>query len=272
MEELCSPWFYQESIDELRQTLQYTAFELEALRAKANEDTRLRGEEVKDLLRLLKLACRERDEAKDHLQSLLKKQSMSHHDTADHNAVVLAVAQNPKSNSSVTESNSLSLGSSPVDDSFFFDPVASPEFSNFNNVTDPVHGIGFGNRPINRNCNPQRPFAQNYPSMVKMIDPVEALIDEMVKGEVLPVKGRLLKTVTESGPLLQTLLLAGALPQWRNPPPMHQTSRVRPISYEVSRGLSSSQMRLVSSTLNFRGCSVSGISPEFQVAKRQRLI
>ncbi|XP_010521815.1 PREDICTED: uncharacterized protein LOC104800642 [Tarenaya hassleriana] len=269
MEEMGSIWFYQESIDEMRQKLQYTSFELEALKAKADDETRLHNEEVKNLLHLLKLACQERDEAKDQLQRIFKKQSMSSQDTIKHNAV-LVMPQNPKANSSITESNSLSHGSSPVDS--FFEPVTSPEFSNFNNATDPAHGFGFGNRPANRNCNSQRPFSYVPPSTVK-IDPVDALIDEMVKGKDLPVKGKLLQTVMQSGPLLQTLMVAGPLPRWRNPPPLQQTFRVPPISnsYEVSRGCSSSQMCLKSlSMLNFRGYSVSGLAPEIQVAKRQR--
>lgn len=44
------------------------------------------------------------------------------------------------------------------------------------------------------------------------------IIDKMVKGKALPQKGKLLRTVTEAGPLLHTLLLA-PLPQWKNPPP-----------------------------------------------------
>ncbi|XP_010542617.1 PREDICTED: uncharacterized protein LOC104815768 [Tarenaya hassleriana] len=255
MEELGSIWFYQESIDELRQKLQYTSFELEALKAKADEETRLHREEVKKLLHLLKLACQDRDEAKDQFQRLLKKQIATDHDN------VLAMPPNPKVNSSITESNSLSLGSPPVDS--FFEPVTSPEFSDLNNVADPVHGFGFGNQASDSRI----PFSQNChvsPSTVK-IDPVDALIDKMVEGKALPVKGRLLKTVMESGPLLQTMLLAGPLPRWRNPPPLQQNFRVPRISdsYEVSRGCSLTS----SSMLSFVGCSVSGIH---HVPKRQR--
>ncbi|CAN8285583.1 unnamed protein product [Cochlearia groenlandica] len=35
----------------------------------------------------------------------------------------------------------------------------------------------------------------------------------------LPEKGKLLNAVLKAGPLLNTLLLAGLLPQWRHPPP-----------------------------------------------------
>ncbi|KAI9085836.1 hypothetical protein K1719_032250 [Acacia pycnantha] len=43
------------------------------------------------------------------------------------------------------------------------------------------------------------------------------MVDKLVCGKPLPPKGRLLRTVTEAGPLLHTLL--APLPQWRNPPP-----------------------------------------------------
>ncbi|CAA7017705.1 unnamed protein product [Microthlaspi erraticum] len=221
-------------MDDLRQKLQYTSFELEAVKSKANEESKLHQEEVKSLLHLLKLARQERDEAKDQLQRLLTI----------------------KANSSITESNS--HGSSPVDS--FLEPVSSPEFSNFNIVPEPVHKIKFGNRPVNRILNSQqRPIK---------IDPVEALMDEIIKGKSLPEKGKLLKSVMESGPLLQTLLVAGPLPRWRNPPPLQQSFRVPPISnsFDILKGCSTK-----TSILNFRGCSVPGIATGIEVAnKRQR--
>lgn len=217
-------------MDELRQKLQYTSFELEAVKSKANEESKLHQEEVKNLLHLLKLARQERDEAKDQLQKLLTI----------------------KANSSITESNS--HGSSPVDS--FFEPVSSPEFSI---VPEPVHQIKFKNRPVNRIYNSQqRPVK---------IDPVEALMDEIIKGKSLPEKGKLLQTVMESGPLLQTLLVAGPLPRWRNPPPLQQSFRVPAISnsYDILKSCSTK-----TSMLNFRGCSVPGIVTGIEVAKRQR--
>ncbi|CAH2060235.1 unnamed protein product [Thlaspi arvense] len=222
-----------QSSDELRQKLQYTSFELEAVKTKANEESKLHQEEVKNLLHLLKLAHQERDEAKDQLQKLLTI----------------------KANSSITESNS--HGSSPVES--FFEPVSSPEFSNFNIVPEPV--IKLQNKHVNRiNYSQQRPVK---------IDPVEALMDEIIKGKTLPEKGKLLQTVMDSGPLLQTLLVAGPLPRWRNPPPLQQSFRVPPISnsYDTLKGC---YTKTTTSMLDFRGCSVPGISSGIEFAKRQR--
>ncbi|XP_039026422.1 uncharacterized protein LOC120160020 [Hibiscus syriacus] len=67
-----------------------------------------------------------------------------------------------------------------------------------------------------------QPFASGLvPSTVttKVFDSGTAVIDNLAKGKTLPEKGKLLLAVMEAGPLLSTLLLAGPLPQWRNPPP-----------------------------------------------------
>ncbi|KAG7568322.1 hypothetical protein ISN45_Aa04g011510 [Arabidopsis thaliana x Arabidopsis arenosa] len=45
----------------------------------------------------------------------------------------------------------------------------------------------------------------------------------------LPEKGKLLKAVVKAGPLLQTLLLAGQLPQWRHPPPQLESFEIPPV-------------------------------------------
>ena len=61
------------------------------------------------------------------------------------------------------------------------------------------------------------------------INPADAVIENFVKGKVLPQRGNLLQAVMETGPLLQTLLLAGPLPRWRNPPPL-QPFKMLPVS------------------------------------------
>ncbi|XP_061951852.1 uncharacterized protein LOC133674654 [Populus nigra] len=122
-------------------------------------------------------------------------------------------------NSSITESNCLSEtynhqshGSSPVDP--FFDTITSPEFSN-NNLADSSH-MGLVSNT----------FVQEYkgsisaglvPPAVAKIHPADAVIENFVKGKVV---GKLLQALMEARPLLQTLLLAGPLPQWRNSPPL----------------------------------------------------
>ncbi|KAA8549707.1 hypothetical protein F0562_001275 [Nyssa sinensis] len=73
MEEMASLWNYQESIEDLKQKLLYATLELESIRMEASEEMKKDKEYVKHLLQLLKIACHERDEARDQLQKLLKK-------------------------------------------------------------------------------------------------------------------------------------------------------------------------------------------------------
>ncbi|KAJ9188950.1 hypothetical protein P3X46_000299 [Hevea brasiliensis] len=239
MEELGSLWSFQESNDELRQKLLYTTIELESLKAEASEEMRKHKEYVKHLIGLLKIAYKERDEAKDLLQKLLNK-LMPSNSAQLHPTVPQAQPESPlvipmKANSSITESNSLSdtynhqsHGSSPVDS--FFDAVTSPDFSSMN-MADSSH-INFVNKT----------YVQEYTgsmstglvsASVPKIDPADAAIDSLINGKVLPQKGKLLQAVTEAGPLLQSLLVAGPLPRWRNPPPL-QHFKIPPFSIKES--------------------------------------
>ncbi|XP_019177425.1 PREDICTED: uncharacterized protein LOC109172663 isoform X2 [Ipomoea nil] len=167
-----------QTMDELKQKLLYSTFELERFKAESSEETRKSKEYVKQLVQLLKVACKERDAARDQLQKLLGTGS-----------VVLLPAT--KANSGVTESNSLSetyntQGSSPVES--FLEAVSSPELLNSSAVDSSA------------------------------MDLAGMAIEGLAKGKCLPQKGKLLQAVLEAGPLLQTLLVAGPLPRWRNPP------------------------------------------------------
>ncbi|KAK9069159.1 hypothetical protein SSX86_013275 [Deinandra increscens subsp. villosa] len=213
MEEFASLWSYQENIDELKQKLLYTTLELEAVKAETSEEIKRNTESMKHLLQLLKLACQERDEAKDQLQKLLNKIMPSNEQPIFNQSIPNCFDQvqqlhqthlmiPAKAHSSITESNSLSEAynhsSSPVDS--LFDPISSPEFSNVNMET---------------------PFGQDYnQNVVQKVDQATLVMESMIKGKTLPQKGNLLQAVVEAGPLLQTLLLAGPLPRWRNPPPL----------------------------------------------------
>ncbi|KAE8733768.1 TOX high mobility group box family member 4-A [Hibiscus syriacus] len=205
MEDLGSFWNYQESVDDLKLKLQYTAMELQSAKMEANEQIRRYKEELKLMFNLLNLAFQERDEARDQLQKLLNK---------------LLPCETPfmiaaKTNSCITESNSLSDAynnhSSPVDS--LFDAVNSPDFPT-GKMTD-RSGMGLLNRP--------------FGTIPSMVNAETAVVDNLAKGKTLPEKGKLLQAIMEAGPLLSTLLVAGPLPQWRNPPPS-DTLRIPPVS------------------------------------------
>ncbi|CAA3029775.1 Hypothetical predicted protein, partial [Olea europaea subsp. europaea] len=207
MEEMASLWSYQENVDELNQKLLFTTLELEKLKAETSEEMVKNKEYVKQLIQLLKIAIQERDEARIHLQNYLNR-SLPLTSPKENLAVLphfqadSSLLKPGKANSSVTESNSLSetYNSSPIDS--LFDAVTSPELSNINLVAKP--------------CAPG-------------IDRASMIIDNLVVGRALPQKGKLLQAVVESGPLLQTLLVAGSLPRWRNPPRL-QPFQIPPVS------------------------------------------
>ena len=214
----------------------HATIELESLKVEAKEEMREHKEDVEHLTNMLKVASQERDEAKSQLQKVLNNLVLSelmaaslpiHPQEQSENPLVVSVI----GNSSITESNSLSEthnhqshGSSPVDP--FFDTITSPDFSN-NNLADSSH-MGLVSNT----------FVQEYkgsisaglvPPAVAKIHPADAVIENFVKGKVLPQKGKLLQALMEARPLLQTLLLAGLLPRWRNSPPL-QPFNIVPVS------------------------------------------
>ncbi|XP_057954690.1 uncharacterized protein LOC131148789 [Malania oleifera] len=242
-EDMASLWTHQEGIEELKHQLLYTTLELESARMEANEEVRKNKETVKHLIQLLKAANQERDEAKDQLQKLLTKVLPSSptdvFTNLPHIEPETPLVLPNKTNSSITESNSLSdtynhpsHGSSPVES--FFDPVSvsgsTPDFSNIN-MADSNNINAHVNQPLvlDHQYNASIPTAGLIPLATPKIDHASLVMDNLVKGKALPQKGKLLQAVMEAGPLLETLFFAGPLPQWRNPPPP-QPLKVPPIS------------------------------------------
>lgn len=190
-----------------------TMEELENIKAEAAKEQMLKNKEnMKQLVQLLKFAIQERDEARNQLQKFLNKSTP----IENFPNVPLFHADSPvmkqgKANSGLTDSDSISAtynyhshGSSPVDP--FLETVTSPDFSNmhlFSQETAPIMGPKF--------------------------DEESLIIDNIAKGRVLPQKGKFLQAVLGAGPLLQTLLLAGPLPRWRNPPQL-QPFPIPPVS------------------------------------------
>ncbi|KAK6142107.1 hypothetical protein DH2020_006975 [Rehmannia glutinosa] len=63
----------------------------------------------------------------------------------------------------------------------------------------------------------------------------DQIIDDLVKGRALPEKGGFLEAVVRAGPLLRTILVAGPLPRWRNPP-RFQAFQIPPVSIRGNVG------------------------------------
>ncbi|CAI9776709.1 unnamed protein product [Fraxinus pennsylvanica] len=236
MEEMVSLWNYQENIDELNQKLMYAILELEKSKVEANEKTRKNKERVKQLIQLLNITIQERDEARNQLQTLLKK-SMLTSSTESLNILPQFHVNNPlvkprKTNSCITESNSLS---SLVDS--LFDAVSSPELSNSIMIS-----------------------TNQVPTGIPNIDHASLIIDNLVTGRVLPQTGKFLQAVVEARPLLQTLLVAGPLPRWQNPPrvqPFHiPPSPIKGYDHEMFAQEPASNLgQLVSRSLDSQPCA-----------------
>ncbi|KAF1001823.1 uncharacterized protein LOC141703214 [Apium graveolens] len=314
MDNMASLWTYQESINELKQQLLYTSIELESVKAEAGEQMKIHKEYEKQSLQLLKMVIQERDEAKQQLQKLLNKIMACNSTTLNTDFLTSTVVPqvSPESplvkpiipNLSTTESNSFSepytyhsYDSSPV--SSFFEPVISPELSN---ISSPSGDISNKMKIVNQS------YVQDY----KCINPTtivppsgaskaDQVIDNLVKGKILPQKGNLLQSVLQAGPLIQTLLVSGPLPTWRNPPPLHifhmhpltgksrdvQTSTQKPKNPQSNVEMPRDSSQVTSnSVLNFqdvasRSCFRTGsgmISPgpygnsSFPTIKRQRFL
>ncbi|XP_047937581.1 uncharacterized protein LOC125185131 [Salvia hispanica] len=84
------------------------------------------------------------------------------------------------------------------------------------------------------------PAAVSSPAIVQ-VDPVvdrgSMIIDNLSRGRVLPRKGMLLQAVLQAEPLLQTLMVAGPLPRWRNPPQM-QPFQIPPVAIKRQQAVS----------------------------------
>ncbi|KAG5071308.1 hypothetical protein JHK86_006519 [Glycine max] len=67
------------------------------------------------------------------------------------------------------------------------------------------------------------------------------VVMELAEKKPLPKKGKLLKAVVEAGPLLQTLFLAGPVPQWQHPPPQLNSIEIPPVAISPQQDSSSTK-------------------------------
>ncbi|KAG6432855.1 hypothetical protein SASPL_104443 [Salvia splendens] len=246
MGEMASLWSYAEhgEMDELGQKLLYTSLELEKLKSEAMEEMQKNKEYVNQLIQLLKCAIEERDEARRQLDKLTSAAAISspYFQGGGDTSLLKPAA---KANSSITESNSFTDTQnyhSPADSIFDAAAVSSPAI-----VQDPV------------------------------VDRASVIIDNLSRGRVLPRKGMLLQAVLQAEPLLQTLMVAGPLPRWRNPPQM-QPFQIPPVSIKRQQVMSGSIVSKFgdfnhgtnASLIPSAAVSSSGGGGCFQLPKRQR--
>jgi hypothetical protein len=162
-----------------------------------------------ELLNMIDIANKERDQAREQLQNLKKIFVPTNTNMFfDNNINNLVMFHSTKANSSITESNSPSQMSSPIE------AVSSPEFSNVG-VDSHNNNMCFFKGLVNNKFD-------------QVNDVGNVVIDSLVRGKVLPQKGKLLDAVINAGPLIQNLVLSGPLPNWKNPPPPLNSIQIPP--------------------------------------------
>ncbi|KAK1299228.1 hypothetical protein QJS10_CPB14g01469 [Acorus calamus] len=171
-----------EEIQALRQRLLYATLEKETLRTNAMNELRLKEDCVNQLYRLLKQTTFERDEARQHLLQLQH--------------LLLPKTQTTQTQTSPPSDPFVDL--LPLPPSLHF-PITSTDSDNHSSyISSPVDSI--------------------FDVVVSSSAPSDHL-DRLMNSRPLPEMGKLMQAVADAGPLLKTLLVAGPLPRWRNPPP-----------------------------------------------------
>ena len=223
----------------------------------------MRSEEnIKQLLQLLKIAYLERDEARGQLQSLLNNglpspvsPPVKNHPTIPHAQPVSLSLEITKANSCFKKFDDLSRAYSshsccPSQLDCLLDPILPDQDLYYTELADSrkleasKQDFDYGGTMPVGIVSPE----------VGMIDRASMVIDKLVKRKPLPQKGGFLKAVMEAGPLLQTLLLAGPLPRWQNPPPMYNWQiPVFPFPIPIKEGAASLVHQ--KSTVNLKSAS-----------------
>ncbi|RRT70238.1 hypothetical protein B296_00026999 [Ensete ventricosum] len=195
----------EQSTEGLEHELLCVTLELESLRANAKEEIRRREEDINQLIQRIELITHERDAARDQLQLLLDKITQAN--TGELSPMLPGSLQPDSSQmrqtgatSNITESDSLSGTRTHNSHSI----VAFPESPSVKTANT---------------CNMLTVQQRSSPANNSTADRASVTINSLATNKPLPQKGKLLQAVFEAGPTLQTLLLAGSLPRWRNPPP-----------------------------------------------------
>ncbi|XP_010685837.2 uncharacterized protein LOC104900174 [Beta vulgaris subsp. vulgaris] len=231
MEDIDCFWTFHESFDELKQKLQYVTYELEITRKETNEEIRKNNDDIKKLLQLLQTTCKERDEAKIQLKKLQQIMSFNKPNNVITDHIIPTTFTTPfspdspllttnfptKTNSSITESSSFSLETHTTT-------------NNNNNNNNNIVSSPAISSPDSSN------IVFSTKQTTKIVDQQSLIIANLAKGRALPPKGKLLQAVIEAGPLLSTLMVAGSLPQWRNPPGL-LTHQIPPVNLKGCGGI-----------------------------------
>uniref|UniRef100_R7VYM3 Uncharacterized protein n=1 Tax=Aegilops tauschii TaxID=37682 RepID=R7VYM3_AEGTA len=148
----------------------------------AKEEVRRKEQSIAALLELVRLTAEELDQLRQHLEQLRQK------------------LQPARGRAATTTSSSSDSGASVPT---FSPPAANPPTLLEAGTTVTAIAIDTRSAPVAIDD-----------------DRTEAVLEQLAAKRPLPQRGQLLQAVMEAGPLLENLLVAGPVPQWRNPPPV----------------------------------------------------
>ncbi|KAL5135246.1 Serine/threonine-protein kinase AFC1 [Glycine soja] len=206
----------KESNEDINHRLVCAKLELIAAKMEANAKIKKYEETVKHLYKLLKKVCQERDEARDQLQLIRNFQASTPAETSstvpqvDHHACLQYKTKPSLNSTKVSYSSSKVFSNHPCDLSL--SSLLPNEKHSSTRIAEPSN-LTLPKQPNHMKAD----IGASRDNNNNMVDGASLVFDKLVCGKPLPQKGRLLQSVTEAGPLLQTLLVAPA-PQWQNPP------------------------------------------------------
>ncbi|GLT35145.1 hypothetical protein SLA2020_096230 [Shorea laevis] len=189
----------------------------------SRNELEMHQDRIKQLYKLLLDAYQERDEARQQWQK--SEEEISELRKLLNHCMPISSAEtdhNPK----VTEPILDYIVEANNNQSYVFSPSTPADC-----ISDVANSPAMSNASLSESSNLKMPNGQGSCGLVwkekgttwskdLMLDHASMVIDNLVKGRPLPEKGKLVQAVVAAEPLLQTLILAGRLPRWRNPPTM----------------------------------------------------
>ncbi|XP_017976371.1 PREDICTED: uncharacterized protein LOC108661902 [Theobroma cacao] len=220
------------------------------------------------LYQLLSDACQERDEAREQLKrsvaeiSELKKlvNKLLPSNSAEISSVVSHVQPDGR-NQEILKRNLDIRGSDTVSE-------AHNNYSDDSSAAKSISRTLF-NASLTDSSNLallKKSFVQDSGSHIRMgkfsskdmaVNPASKVITTLVKGKPLPEKGRFLEAVLDTAPLLETLMITGQLPKWRNPPSLASNLIANDDHGLINQRavISSKSATPVCTMLNYKKCS-----------------
>lgn len=185
-------FFHGKTMEELSQSLLVTTLELETTKLRAQEEMKMRDDQLMELRDMLEKTIRDRDEAQEICQKLL------------FDKLLLQQQQQQQQQMQLQQ--------------FHYQNQTAPH-SGISSIEDDPRTANFSSSDCEESI-------VSSPILETIQEKDQDFF--FPKDKPLPEKGKFLQAVMKAGPLLHTLLLAGPLPNWRHPPPPLDNYQIPP--------------------------------------------